>query len=222
MRKTINIQNGNYYHIYNRGVDKRNVFIDKYDYLRFLVSLKEFNQDAPAHSLYHQQKIQNTTPRGSTPLRGVEPLNKPRVSIICYVLLPNHLHLLLRKISDYGISEYMKRIGAGYTGYFNAKYKRSGALFQGKYKIKPVKTEGYLIKLSAYIHGNPEIHGITKAEGWIWSSYQDFLGKRPGRLPAKNDVLINFKSVKEYGEYANIIIKEASQIKDEMKELIIE
>jgi putative transposase len=87
--------------------------------------LKEFNQVEPVLSLYISNKL---------PV-GIRSLQKQKlVEIIAYCLINNHYHLILKQLVDGGISEFMKRIGTGYTGYFNCKYKRSVALFQGKFK----------------------------------------------------------------------------------------
>src|SRR3989344_5909488 len=105
-----------YYHIYNRGVDKRSIFEDLTDLNRFVQSIKEFNSVEPIGSIFENsfgKKKKNS---------------KKLVEIICYCLNPNHFHFILRPMVEDGISEFMKRIG-GYTWYFNNRHKRSGALF---------------------------------------------------------------------------------------------
>ncbi|KKR20019.1 MAG: hypothetical protein UT50_C0023G0001 [Candidatus Moranbacteria bacterium GW2011_GWA2_39_41] len=117
---------GEYYHVFNRGVEKRDIFLDKYDYSRFLKSIKEFNQIEPVISLYIKSKTNSV---------GVKPLqNDALVEIVAYNLLPNHFHFILKQLRDGGVSEFMKRMGGGYTGYFNHRYRRSGSLFQGRFK----------------------------------------------------------------------------------------
>ena len=185
-----------YYHIYNRGVDKRQVFLDKWDYVRFIESTRGFNRVKPIGSLYRLKKDKQRNPISPEGEIGFlqELQEAPLVDIICYCLNPNHYHLLLRQRMDDGISKFMHKVNLGYTYYFNQKYKRSGALFQGKYKYKSVKSTFDLLKVSVYVNCNAQIHGIAKSENWPWSSYLDYAGIRKGTLCNKNEVLDEFIS----------------------------
>ena len=211
MRKTI-FANGEYYHIYNRGVDKREVFLDDFDYIRFLESIREFNNEIPSGGLYEKYlKNKKLEARGSTSIMEVEPLAHPLVEIICYCLNPNHFHLVLKQVSDSGISEFMRRLGGGYTYYFNKKYERSGSLFQGRFKSIYIDTNEYLLHLSAYVNKNNFIHGYNKNDDWQYSSYLDYIGKRDGELCSKEAILGQFKNKKEYGDFME---KTATYLKD--------
>src|SRR3989344_9254089 len=120
--------NGNFYHIYNRGVDRRNVFLDSKDFDRFLQSMEVFNTVEPLGGFYIRALLE----RGFQKHLPRRPTSRGKlVRVICYCLNPNHFHLILEQLVGGGISEFMKRLG-GYTKYVNNKYKRSGALFQGK------------------------------------------------------------------------------------------
>lgn len=91
---------------------------------------------------------------------NTKPVNPP-VTILSYCLLPNHYHLLLRcNNNDGGLSKYLQRIGGGYTMYFNQKYQRNGALFQGKFKSKYIENDNYLRNILAYVTYNNLIHNI--------------------------------------------------------------
>ena len=149
-RKKVNFQIGEFYHIYNRGTDKREIFSDIYDHERFLLSLKEFNNIEPTGSLrlvkirkeFTGESNENSDNRCPTPeASGVGHL---LVEIIAYSLLPNHFHLLLKQKVENGVSEFMKRIGGGYTNYYNKKHNRSGSLFQGKFKAVHIDSQNYL------------------------------------------------------------------------------
>jgi len=134
------------YHCYNRGVDKRNIFMDQQDYVYFLKMLRHFNTSQVLGKL---RLLENQKPIS------------PPVTILSYCILPNHYHLLLRcNDNSGGISKYMQRVGGGYTMYFNQKYKRSGALFQGKFKSKYIKSDDYLRNILAYITYNHIIHDV--------------------------------------------------------------
>ena len=139
-------ETGEYYHIYNRGVDKRKTFLNQYDLDRFLKSLVEFNTKEPIGSIY---ALSFEKHRFSSPTTK----SKKLVSIIAYCVNPNHFHLLLTPLAEKGIEKFMHRIG-GYTRYFNEKYKRNGALFQGRFKSKHIPDNNYLLRLGAYINMN--------------------------------------------------------------------
>lgn len=223
MRKTP-LQTDEYYHIYNRGVDKRNIFIDNKDYIRFLISLNEFNQPEPIDSLYRLAQIKKQETVASKALR----LNRSALdatllaNVVCYCLLPNHYHLILKQFTKNGISKLMQKLGQGYTMYFNNKYNRSGSLFQGTFKTSNIKSDAQLLQLSCYIHGNPQIHKIGRADNWPWSSYLDFLGKRAGRLNDKKSILSQFENINGYKNLANLLFKDFTEQKSELKMALLE
>jgi putative transposase len=213
------------YHVFNRGVDKREIFLDKKDYLRFLKSMQEFNRPEKIDSLYRLEQLKRKL---SEPPGGYD-LNKNRshpvalVEIICYCLNPNHYHLLLRQISENGISKFMHKLIMGYAHYFNLKHRRSGTLFQGRFKAVEIKYEEQLNYVSAYINGNAEIHKIVKdAESWLWSSYLNYLGKKENKMIKKEIVLANFDDLIAYQQYVQEVIKNATKVKQDMKKYLLE
>ena len=225
MRKT-KFANDEYYHIYNRGTDKREIFCNEKDYLRFLVSLREFNNVEPVGSLYEKNyrdkkiaDLEAELPIGSSASKSA-PL--PLIDIIAYCLILNHEHLILKQLVENGISKFMHKLDTGYTKYFNHKYDRSGSLFQGRFKATHIDTNEYLLWLSGYVNGNAEIHKIIKAENYKWCSYQDYLGKRDGTLCNKEIILSQFKNLDEYTNYVNMVIEESSKRKDLEKYFIEE
>jgi len=138
-----------YYHIYNRGVDKRIVFNNDYDYERLKLLLYVANSDKPIRPAQLMQDGKEFYDLWKTE-RG-----KQLVSIGAWCLMPNHFHLLVREISQDGISKFMQKLGTAYTMFFNFTNKRTGALFQGRYKSKHVTEDKYLRYLYSYIHMNP-------------------------------------------------------------------
>lgn len=168
------------YHIYNRGVEGRDVFLNEKDHLRFIHDLFEFNDQSPALE-YREVQLRRKNPR------------KLLVEILVFCLMPNHFHLLLKQKIDSGISEFMRKLKTGYTNYFNKKYQRPGPLFQGKYKFVIVKNETHFAYLPHYIHFNPldlimpewrqgKIRDYRKAasflKGYRWSSFLDCIGEK--------------------------------------------
>ena len=139
--------NGKLYHIFNRGVEKRNIYLNERDYFRFLASIKDFNDVNSSINLYRRVNV-------GYPISNKDK-KEPLVKVICYCLMPNHFHFILKQIKDKGISRFLQKLGIGYTNYFNQKYNRSGVLFQGKSKAVLVDKEGYLNYLTQYIYLNP-------------------------------------------------------------------
>lgn len=191
-----------FYHIYNRGVDKRKIFLTKKDYDRFLASLFLCNNTAPA-----DLKLQ-----GSTLYTCLQNQQKESLVDICaYCLMPNHFHLLLHEKTEGGISKFMQKLQTAYTMYFNKKNERTGALFQGKFKATIADKENYLKYLISYIHLNPikiiepewkekGLKNKTKAENFLrkykYSSYIDFIGTEK-RVESK---ILNSKALPELFE----------------------
>lgn len=160
-RKVIPLVQGEKYHIYNRGVDKRTVFEDKDDFLRFYISLDVFNKVEPTVN-FNFARDKERQEKDSL------------VQIIAYCLLPNHFHLILEQVSENGISEFMKRINGGYTSYFNDKYERSGSLFQGTFKRIHINTAEYYSYLFAYVNENHFVHRIPRQDDICYSSSRHY------------------------------------------------
>jgi putative transposase len=167
------------YHVLNRGVDKRNVVIDDHDRLRFIHDLFVFNDEQHVlHSKLSQRKDEC----------GVRKL---LVHIHSFCLMPNHYHLLLSPLVENGISLFMKKLNMGYTKYFNERYARSGALWQGKSKKILIERDAHLMYIPYYIHLNPldmefsewrsgKVQSVDRAFDYLstyrWSSHLDYIG----------------------------------------------
>ncbi len=159
------------YHIYNRGTDKRSIFLDHVDWLRFAHDLFEFNDSNPAlHALY-KSEVSEVGAR------------KKVIEVLAYCLMPNHYHLMVRQIEDGGITLFMRKLGTGYTMYFNKKYDRSGALFQGKFKSVAVVRDAQLRYLPHYIHANPSdglgSNEVERIAQYSFSSAPTYLNRNP-------------------------------------------
>ena len=200
--------NNKIYHVYNRGTDKRNIFLEEEDYLRFIHDLFEFNDTAPALNIYYKAANLQNPQSYEVPLRKIE--RKPReltVKILTFCLMPNHFHLLIEQVKNGGITAFMRKLGTGYTNYFNKKYERSGVLFQGKFKSIMVEEEKHFLHLPYYIHCNPldlvmpewrekEIKDHKKAmqylENYRWSSFPDYIGKKNFPSVTQREFLTEF------------------------------
>jgi len=157
-----------YYHIYNRGVDKRDIFMNKDDLNRFVLSIKEFNIIKPIGSI-------DLNLRNKTDLDRFKNEDKILVSIVCYCFNPNHFHFIVKQEVEGGISEFFKRLLGGYTGYFNKVHSRSGSLFQGRFKSKLIKDEDYFLRIRPYVNVNYLVHDIPSEKGHlVLSSCQEY------------------------------------------------
>jgi len=174
-----------FYHVLNRGVDKRKTFLDSGDYVRFIHDMWEFNNAKNTAS-----NLRRRVKEGMVDVR-----RRPLVRIHFFCLMPNHYHLLISPVDDdmENLSLFMKKLGGGYAKYFNEKYERSGALWQGKYKRVEVETDAHFLYLPYYIHFNaldtvmPEWRerkmvqhkkAIDFLATYRWSSHLDYLGEK--------------------------------------------
>jgi len=148
MERKTKFEIGEFYHIYNRGVEKRIIFQNTSDYKRFLILLYIANSDQPLH--IKDYGILNSVEEIFKKDRG-----EPLVAIGAYCLMPNHFHLLLTPLTEGGISKFMLKLQTGYSMYFNKKNDRVGSLFQGVFKSQHISEDRYLRYIYAYIHLNP-------------------------------------------------------------------
>lgn len=139
-----------WYHCFNRGVDKRRVFQNERDYERFLLLMYVANDTESVH-------LSNVKPNDLATVLSDKNAKKREllVDIGSYCLMPNHVHIVLKEIEPGGISQFMQKIFTGYTMYFNKRYERTGALFAGTFKSKHVYDDRYFKKVVSYVHLNP-------------------------------------------------------------------
>ena len=208
------------YHVLNRGVDKRKIFLDEEDYLRFVHDLFEFNDIESVNNLtyFFRNKFKNNgvvAPPRDISHSKIRPYvsqedKKPRkllVEILAFCLMPNHYHLMIKPKYDDGLFKFMKKLNMGYAKYFNEKYTRSGALFEGRYKSAIVRDDSYFIHLPYYIHLNPldlefpewrigKIENYESAikflENYRWSSFPDYIGKKNFPSVTQREFLLKF------------------------------
>ncbi|MDO8493154.1 MAG: transposase [bacterium] len=182
---------GEIYHVYNRGVEKRVIFLDTGDYARFAHCLWEFNDSKPAANTERRlPRYDKLTDKFEDRLRtsGTSGVKKRAklVEILAWCLMPNHFHLMLRQLVDNGIPTFMRKVGTGYVNAFNLARDRVGPLFQGVYKFKHVSREEHFLYLPHYIHLNPcdlvpdtnNKELLAFLDSYRWSSFQDYCGKK--------------------------------------------
>lgn len=202
---------GEYYHVFNRGVGKMDIFRNDNDFLFFLILLKE--------NIHPEMVPISGSRRAPSPGGYVrELLSANSFELVCYCLIPNHFHLVIKQLGDTSVSKLILKICTSYSKYFNKKYNRVGSLYQDQFKAIHIDDDEYLLWLSAYIHQNPKVAGLVKdLKDWKWSSYPDYVGLRQGSLCKKDVVLERFKNVKEYVDFVDSgfdIIKNKEELKD--------
>lgn len=178
------VENG-FYHVYNRGVEKRTIFEDDQDYKVLLKYLKEALSPPP-----DLRTLKVLVPLQGASFKGVprQPKNfQNEVNLLAFCLMPNHFHLLLRQTGPNSMESFMRSVITRYSMYFNKRYNRVGKLFQGHYKACLVLNDDYLLHLSRYIHLNPLRDGLAK----IYSSYEQYIGGRYADW-IKSDIILSF------------------------------
>lgn len=203
-----------YYHIYNRGTEKRDIYLEPKDYLRFLALLYLCNSNKPVN-------IREQFPKGF-PFGELVKFDRGEtlVDIGAYCLMPNHFHLLIRQKEEKGITKFMEKLSTAYSMYFNKRNKRTGILFEGVFKSIHINNDNHLRYLFAYIHLNPVklidpfwkekgISDMIKAKNFLndyqQSSYIDYLDiKRDESIILNKNVFPEyFQNLKEFDDFIN-------------------
>jgi putative transposase len=194
---------GGIYHIYNKGIDGREVFKSEEDMDWFISVLRRYldQERQPDDKRYKSERPYLRRHREDMNLKG-------KVDLLTYCLMPDHIHLLVRQQSAEGITQLMRRVMTNYVMYFNKKYKRSGVLFENVYRAVLLPDERVVAELSRYLHLNPvarvvKRYGLVETvtasspEYYLYSSYQDFLGIRQQEWVKSGLVLEMFKKLPE-------------------------
>ena len=215
------------YHIYNRGVEKRDIFMNDADRWRFIQAMFLFNDEEVSSNILW--KLANEKGRLSfrTLREYIEKENnrggrKPLVKIMTDCLMPNHFHFLIKNLRDDGVSRFMHKLGIGYTKYFNEKYNRVGSLFQGPFKAVPVENDLYLQYLLIYINvinpgqliepnleeiGVKDVRKImAAANDYSWSAHLEYIGKRQSIIIEKDILGDFFPAPEKYEKFAREIL----------------
>lgn len=191
-----------YYHIFNRGVNKQPIFQGLRDYKRALDILEFYSYNTKLR--YSKFLLLSQEDKNSF-MDNLLKENDRLVEIVCFCLMLNHFHLLLNQKKDNGISKFMANLQNSYTRYFNTKHDRVGPLLQGQFKAVLVEDDNQLLHLSRYIHLNPYSSFIVKKiedlKGYQWSSFPEYLGKVDTALCNKQIVLSHFKDIEGYKKF---------------------
>lgn len=213
------IENG-YYHLYNRGVDKREIFLNEQDCRVFLYYLKVYL--SPPETLTDDKFL---TPKMLYKIKNLN-LSK-EVQLLSFALMPNHFHMQIKQYSKNGIEKLTRRLLTAYVQYFNRKYKRTGTLFESTYKGVLLETEEQFLHLSSYIHRNPMRLKEPLFDFVKFSSYPYYLGLQNAAWLNIKEILSYFRSSRntnksDFLSYQNFVESFKEDPKQILQGLIIE
>ena len=217
------------WHVLNRGVEGRSLFLDTRDYARFVHNLYEFNDATEADNLWRLFDSLGMRDFVNPSFRGERKL---LVNIHGWVLMKDHYHLLLSERVGGGISLFLRKLNVGYANYFNARYERKGTLFQGRTKKILIEHQSHFLYILHYLHLNPLDYldgaekwrlrsksGIRNAdeameylESYRWSSYLDYIGKK--NFPSILTTSLFKDALGDYSESLNEYLRDAEYDND--------
>jgi len=189
------------YHVFNQSVAKQPIFISNQDYRRALDVLRFYQYRNPSlrFSFYNRLSISQKEEFFSRLILSAEKL----VEIICFCLMPNHVHFLLKNLRENGISRFMSNFQNSYAKYFNTRISRVGSVFRQNFKAVRIESEEQLLHVSRYIHLNPVSSFLIEVKDlktYPWSSYPPYLTQGETWIQ-KELILAHFKSVEHYKQF---------------------
>ncbi len=190
---------GNYYHIFNRGIDRRQIFTSAREY-KLALSAMNFYLSSDKSLRLSYYLAQNLDSRVSIDMRRQQSLG--RISLVSYCLMSNHFHLLVRQEVDDGIYDYMRMVQSSISHRFNLKHQRKGSVFEGVFKAVHIETSQQLLHVSRYIHLNPYSASIVSNDREIveypWSSFRHYCNLSSTNNINTSCILEDFKSPRDY------------------------
>lgn len=161
---------GCYYHVFNKSIAGYEIFRFNEEYGRFLETLR-FYKTALAGACY-SDALKNNNVRDPA-IHG-----KARVQLIAYCVMPTHFHFLISQMTEGGVQDFMRFMQGSYSVYFNAKTKRRGPLWTGRFGARLINKDEDLLSMTRYIHLNPVSAGlVAHPENWKFSSYHEYTGE---------------------------------------------
>lgn len=189
-----------YYHIYNRGVEKRLIFQNPQDYQIFITYLQQYLVDKDEQRLSDILISKLSSLQEKTHARSLLRLNNfaDSLKLVAFCLMRNHFHLLVKQTEKTTIDKFMNSLSTRYSMYFNKKYSRVGPLFQGVYKAVQILDDEQLLYVSRYIHRNPFVEGqaFNKLGEYPYSSYRHYVGRAKLAFIQNEGVLSYFQQSK--------------------------
>ena len=223
-RKVI-FANGEIYHVFNRGVEKRPTFTNKKELGRAITTLNYYQFVQPPIKLSRFLTLPES--QKVALVDRIETTHKKLVEILSYCVMPNHFHFLLKQVTENGISIFTANFTNSYTRYFNSKEERVGPLFQGLFKAVRIESDEQLIHVSRYIHLNPVSSFLIKDEDlerYEWSSYPEYIHSSHGSFISMEQILSFFPKKRAHIKYREFVLDQIDYAKtlEQIKHLIME
>lgn len=210
---------GEYYHVFNRGVEKRTIFNDERDYQRFLEIMAYYRDPTPMISFSQRHRIQFQ--ELELHQKQVRPETR-LVEVIAFCLMPNHFHLLVRVNVENGLQNWIRLVSNSYAHSYNIRWNRVGPLFQGPYKLVHMNSNDQLLHLSRYIHLNPVVARlIDSPNNWQWSSMRHYVGLDQIDWLNPNIIVKQFQKAQIYQTFVDDHAEYASTLSS-IKRLLID
>ena len=200
-----------YYHVYNRGVEKRTIFLDEKDYKVFLSYLQFYLMPPPS--------LRGPSPK-SYPSQQLSNHNN-KISLVSYCLMPNHFHLAIKQVDKDSMTNFIRALSTRYSMYFNKRYTRVGSLFQGRYKAVLIENDMQFLYLTKYIHRNPLALAEYTAKNLLdypYSSYRNYTGIIHQSWVDPSNVIYRYLGNNPHNSYQSFV-EETKEISDEIETL---
>lgn len=222
MMRKVPLVTGETYHIFNRSIADFQIFNNSQEFSRITDLMRYYQIENPLR-FSDFIELDSVQKEGFNNFLKIISKDKENiVQIIAYCLMPTHIHLVLKQLSENGISDYMRKILDSYTRYFNLSHKRKGPLWESKFKSVLLDNDEQLNHLVRYVHLNPSTAKLVdKPEHWLYSSYNEYLGKQEDNLSlCQFDDVLNIEP-KSYRKFVNDQISYQRELA-KIKNLIID
>jgi putative transposase len=223
-KRKIPLVNQEIYHVFNRGFNRKKIFLGSDDYQRGLETLAFYQYGNPPFKFSYFN--QRTKSERKELIVSLKKYNKPTVETMAYCLMPNHFHLLIKQLEDNGIQNTVSKLSGSYANYFNLKKSLKGPVFEGRFKAVRIVSNEQLLHVNRYIHLNPFTNSLVKSMKELlkypYSSIREYLEQDFPLSICKKDLIIDqFKSIKSYQEF---ILDQADYQKElgKIKRLLLE
>lgn len=198
LRKT-HFVTGEYYHVFNRSINKEPIFVSSRDCQRAITAFKYYRfADPPTRLSYF---LSLGFDRREKLLSTLQETNQILVEINSFCFMPNHFHFLLKQMKDGGISKFLRLFQNSYARFLSTKYPRQGHVFQGQFKAVRIEDDNQLLHVNRYIHLNPYTSFVVKTldelAAYPYSSFPEYLSNTPS-FCNKEDILYHFKNGESY------------------------
>lgn len=209
------------YHVYNRGVEKRPIFLTRKDYTRLTDLVNYYRFENCPFKYSHFKRITNEEKLSVMKRLEIKP--SKLIEILSFCLMPNHIHFLIKQLTDNGLTKFMAKVQNGFSHYFNKRHDRIGHLFQGNFGATRIENDEQLLHVNRYIHLNPVSSYLIKIDDldkYEYSSYLEYINEKTAFCNTQ-EILSHFRDIEDY---KNFISDQADYTKtlEDIKHLLIE